>query len=659
MRPRRLAAVVAALAAVMLVSALPPAAADESPAPYPRVSLTSPDANVNGNFTITAEVDLAGSSGVTIRPDVRYTSGLGVGDKTVTAQDCPKTCQVTWDLDTTSWEHAIGSGAMAVDITWFTTDPVPVWGHFVRYFSYDAPVEHSWVADTIRDPDPAAEPYSPAVFSTGGTVVAVSDFAREADEVLDVRLYAGAYSPENATPVLHTTTSWSTTPNSQGRYTGQAHLDTSALPEGNYALYMKSRNAAGQWGANGGQELLVRHSPAVTLVAASPAVQSVGSTTGVAARLMRPLVATWSSLRVTVDGGTPQVLSNTYWSVPRDTTQPVSGSATLPQPLSAGTHTITAEVLDARGARIGLPHSSTVRVVEFTNESATVPPLVLGQTSYVTFKGTAPTGLTYESCYFGFYERTRMIGGGGACAPGATSYNRSIAWTPQTIGAGKLEFANTTFQGPAGPLRTIPVTVYARRSATMSAASSSAYGALLNATVSVRDVKSMTGGPVAAPGVAVSLQRRAAGATTWVTIASGKTNTSGNLALPFPNSVNGRLRAVSTSTVPGRSLATAERSVTSVSTVSWSSLPSSVRSGYTANATVYAKPYEKGALVRMQARRIGGTWATVGSASVSTSSYAKIGFRLYSRGTWEVRVVRLATTGHAAGYSSTRRITVG
>jgi hypothetical protein len=658
-RLRRLPAVVAALAAVTLVCAAPRATADEAPQPYPLVSLSSPSGTVTGSFTITAEVDLAGASGVSIRPDIRYTSGLGVGEKTVTAQDCPSTCQVNWEVDTTSWEHAIGSGTLPIDVSWSSTDPVPVYGGLVRYLAYDAPVEASWVSATTRDPDPDAELYYPAVFNIGGTVVASSELPREPDEVLDVRLYAGAYNPDNTTPVLHTTTTWSTSPNGDGRYTGQAHLDTSALPEGDYVLYMKSRNAAGQWGAHGGDRLVVRHTPAVTIDAASPALQTFGGGTTVSARLMRPMTATWSALRVSVDGATPQVLSNTYWSVPDDASKPVTSTASLPQPLSPGTHTITTEVLDTTGKGMGQPRTSTVRVVEFTNESATVPPLVLGQTSHVTLKGTAPTGLTYQSCYFGFYERTGMIGGGGACAPGATSYTKSIAWTPQSVGTGKVEFANTTVQGPAGPLHTIPVTVYARRGATLSAPSSSAFGARLTATVSVRDVKTWTGSPVAAPGVAVSLQRRTAGTTTWVTIMNGKTNSYGNVALPFTNSVNGRLRAVVTSTVPGRTLTTSERSVTSVSTVSWSSLPTWVRSGSTAYAAVYARPYEKSALVRVQTRRIGGTWATLGSAYVSTSSYAKAGFRLYSRGTWEVRVVRPATTGHGAGYSSTRRITVG
>jgi len=654
--PRRLPAVVAA---VTLMGALLPAAAAEASTPSPQVSLSSPAATVTGNFTITADVDLDGAPGLTIRPTIGYDSGLDVTDKTVTAADCPTTCQVTWDVDTTSWEHAIGPGTKALDITWFTTDPVPTWGSFVRYFTYDAPVESSWVSDTIRDADPAAEGYSPAVFTTGGTVVASSEVAREPDEILDVRLYAGPAGPDNPTPVLDTTTTWGATPDAQGRYTGQAHLDTSALPEGDYVLYAKSRNSAGQWGADGGDHLLVRHTPAVTVDPAGPPLQSVGDTTYVGARLMRPLTATWSGLRVSVDGGTPQVLSGVYWSASADTSKPVSSSAVLPQPLSPGTHTVTTEVLDTAGNRIGQPGTSTVRVYAFTNESATVPPLVLGQTSYVTLKGSAPAGLTYQSCYFGLYERSGMVAGGGACTPGSTSYSRSIPWTAQTVGTGKVEFANTSTQGPHGPTHSIPVTVYARRSVTVSAPTSSAYGARLTANVSVRDVKTFTGGPVAAPGVAVSLQRKAAGTTTWVTIASGKTNTYGNLAVVFTNSVNGRLRAVVASTVPGRTLATSERAVTSRSTVSWSSLPSWVHSGYQAYAAVYARPYDKGASVRVQARRVGGTWVNVGSAYVSTSTYAKAGFRLYSRGTWEVRVVRLATTGHSTGYSSTRRITVG
>ena len=176
----------------------------------------------------------------------------------------------------------------------------------------------------------------------------------------------------------------------------------------------------------------------------------------------------------------------------------------------------------------------------------------------------------------------------------------------------------------------------------------------------MRDLKTFTGSPVAAPAVAVTLQRKVAGTTTWVSLATTKTDPGGKALIPFMNTASGRLRAVVASTVPGATVVTAERALTSAGTVAWSWLPTSTRSGALSYASVYAKPYEKGATLRVQARRLAGTWATVGStATASTSGFAKVGFRLYSRGTWEVRVVRVGTATHAAGYSTTRRITVG
>jgi hypothetical protein len=43
---------------------------------------------------------------------------------------------------------------------------------------------------------------------------------------------------------------------------------------------------------------------------------------------------------------------------------------------------------------------------------------------------------------------------------------------------------------------------------------------------------------------------------------------------------------------------------------------------------------------------------------VSSIGAARAGFRLYARRTWEVRVVRVATTLRATGYSTVRRVAV-
>ena len=151
----------------------------------------------------------------------------------------------------------------------------------------------------------------------------------------------------------------------------------------------------------------------------------------------------------------------------------------------------------------------------------------------------------------------------------------------------------------------------------------------------------------------------AAGTSTWVNVGSGRTSSAGRALIPFTNTANGRLRAVVASSVPGRSVVTSERTVTSVSTVAWSSLPTSTRLGARAYASVKARPYQRGALVRVQARRPGASsWKTFGSTSVSSNGAARAGFRLYARGTWQVRVVRVATTLRATGYSTVRRVRV-
>ena len=150
--------------------------------------------------------------------------------------------------------------------------------------------------------------------------------------------------------------------------------------------------------------------------------------------------------------------------------------------------------------------------------------------------------------------------------------------------------------------RTFPVTVYAARAATLTAPTSCAYGGKLTATVKVTDRTNYAKAPTAKAGVAVTLQRKAAGTSTWISVGTGKTDAYGKAVIAFTNTASGRMRAVITSAVPGRTITTTERPITSVSVVTWSSLPSTVRSGAMLTAAVYAKPYEKGATVRVQAR---------------------------------------------------------
>lgn len=651
---------VAALAGCVVVGAAGPAWAAEPP--LPSVILTSPLSDpVTGSFSIEADVDLAGADSVTLSPVLtgdRLSRWTGP-DVTVTAADCPTTCHYRWDIDTTSWGKGLAAQVMTAVVYWSIPNVTSSYT-FSRFF-YDPPVEHTWISETVRDVIPGYEPYLPAVFHTGGTVTSLSEQVRGEDEVLDVRLYTDSETETGGALVRQVTGTWETIPDADGRYHGSARLDTSTLPEGRYLLFMRSRNAAGQWGQSAGSVLFVRHSPAVTIEAASPAL-TAGAPIYVEARINRPLRndQRWSALRVTVDAGTPQVLSSdvVFWNVPPDDWQPVTGSAALPTRLPEGTHSVTVEVLDPKGNRIGSPGTSTVRVVAF-NDTITVPALVVGQASTVVMQGTAPSGITYRSCLASLFEGSTLMKMADGCMFGETSYRRTTTWTPQAAGPAKVEYSVSADHELFMPSRTTAATIYARRTPTLSAPTSSGYGAKLTATVSVRDLTKVGSAPVARAGVAVALQRKVAGTAAWATISTGKTNAAGQALISFTNTASGRLRAVVTSAVPGATVTTSERAVTSVATVSWTSLTATVRSGVTGYAAAYGKPYEKGAVLRVQARRVGGTWVWVGSAkAVSTTGWAKPAFRLVSRGTWEVRVVRLATTQRAAGYSTARRVLV-
>jgi len=374
----------------------------------------------------------------------------------------------------------------------------------------------------------------------------------------------------------------------------------------------------------------------------------------------RPLPAGVSpgSVQVSIDAGPAQVLPVPIWTTPADLAMPVQGGALVPAALlPAGVRTVTIQVLDSQGRPLGSPATSQVHVVTFT-EQVTVPTLVVGQPAAVTFSGTAPAGMAYDSCTFSFFERAQ-IGGGGVCNRGDTSFTQVVPWTPQTAGSGKVDFSVRTVQGVDSAVKTIPLTIYAGRTATISAASSAAYGTRLVATVTVRDLRILSSPQVAVPGAAVTLQRKVAGSSTWLNVGSGLTGSTGQALVPFVNAASGRLRAVVASSVPAKTVVTAERTVTSVSTVSWSSLPTTTRSGAVLYASVTARPYERGAAVLVQARfRGASTWFTLGSTTVSSTGAARPGFRLFSRGTWDVRVMRVATVQRAAGYSTARPVLV-
>lgn len=656
MRFRLPRAALAAVSAAALVLAVIPAASAAEPR-LPDVQITSPAFDnpgpLTGPFTLSVSVDLGDSAYIDLSPTVSLgINNAPVAPRRVTVEQCPAQCTISFEVDPGTWESPLPSGWVFLNVYWWSPQGSSATS---RGIAYAAPVESVWITAFERDDTAAARGYHPAVMDTGGSLVVTGSAERIPGEVLEARVYPGAkYDPLPA-PVLTGTGTWD-----QGAQpaTGRIRLETTSLPAGDYRLLLRARNAAGQFGYGTESILTVRHRPFVEVDVRPFWLAGTAMPVDVAVNQPLPDGITPGSVQVSVDGGPAQTLTVPYWDTLTDRNTPIKGHVMVPPTLlPAGFRTVTSQVLDSLGRPLGSPVTSQVHLVTFT-EQVTLPTFIVGQRSVVTFRGTAPAGLTYDSCTFSLFERVQ-VGGGGVCNSGDTSFQQPVPWSPQTAGPGKIELSVRTVQGVDSGLRTIPLTVYADRTAAFSAASSSAYGTRLVATVTVRDMKNLFSPVVAVSGAPVTLQRKVAGSSTWLNVGSGKTGSTGQALVPFTNTATGRLRAVVASSVPAKSVVTSERAVTSVSTVSWSSLPTTSRSGALLYASVTARPYESGASVRVQARFLGASsWFTLGSATVSSTGAARPGFRLKTRGTWEVRVMRVATTQRAAGYSTSRRVAV-
>ena len=389
---------------------------------------------------------------------------------------------------------------------------------------------------------------------------------------------------------------------------------------------------------------MVRHVPLLRLEPGGTGQAATGREIGLAIWVNTPraVTETLGDVKVTVGGTTTRVPTVSFdWYQPTTPDVPSQRVISIPTAgLPLGPTPVAIEVLDAKGGAVA-SGTTSIDVVDF-KDTVTIPTLVVGKNAALHLKATAPPGTTLLQCQFILYGPTVNLGSYNVCpGPKATSVDATTYLRPEAAGASTVREDIIANDNVVAPQRDFPVTVYANRTATFTAPSKAGYNTTQTATVTVKDEKKL-GVLTGAAGVAVSLQRKKAGTTTWVTIATGTTGSTGVAAVKYTNTASGRLRAVVRGAVPGATVATAERAVTSVATVAWSSLPTSARSGYTVTAAVYAKPYEKGATIRLQARKYGATtWATYGSGTVGTSGYAKATARLYSRGTWEVRIQRV------------------
>jgi hypothetical protein len=579
---------------------------------------------------------------------------------TIPAGSCPESCSVSWRLNpasqTTPWYP--GFARLDVDAV-MDGRSIQTYGNGVNY---QPVVQPTRVAGTEATATPNTAGGGPEVFDSGGWVTFSGLGTRAADEQVQVSVLTAA-GDLSATPLLSAAGFWSQEPDPDTGYAvGRAQLNTSALPEGRYRLVAQAHDSAGRWSYASPGSIVVVHSPPVTVRADDPGMVAAGQpiTVRVEVRGLRSPAPRPGTVRLTMNGTVSEYPADlTDWYVPRDTTKAstrVIAASTAGLPV--GAVDVVAEVLDVGGKSIGRA-STSIKVIDF-RETVTVPALVVGRSASVRLRATAPTGTALLQCFVSLQSPLKQDFTSNLCpGPRATSVDRNAVFVPQNAGTGVLRAEIMAHDGVIGPQRDVRVTVYANRTATLAAPARASWGTVQTATVTVLDEKRVGLRSPAAAGLTVTLQRKKAGSSTWTSIGTAVIGSTGKATIRYTNAASGRLRALVKGTVPGSTVASAERSTTSVAVVAWSSLPTSARYGSVVTAGVYAKPHEKGALVRFQARKLGtATWKSFGSGAVGTSGYAKASARLPSKGTWEVRIQRAGTTAQATGYSTVRRIKV-
>lgn len=170
------------------------------------------------------------------------------------------------------------------------------------------------------------------------------------------------------------------------------------------------------------------------------------------------------------------------------------------------------------------------------------------------------------------------------------------------------------------------------------------------------------GGSVVA-GQTVALQFQAAGTTTWKSVASRTTGTSGTVSASVKPTGRGHFRLAyagrtgTDTAAPLRSAVSASRFVQVNAVVTAKASTTSIRLGSTVKVTGKAVPAETGTRVSLQ-RWNGTAWVTVGSARQNSTGAVSLSVKPTARGSYSYRLFKNATTRIGAAASPTLRIRV-
>jgi spore germination protein YaaH len=187
---------------------------------------------------------------------------------------------------------------------------------------------------------------------------------------------------------------------------------------------------------------------------------------------------------------------------------------------------------------------------------------------------------------------------------------------------------------------------------TISAPSITTYGTAATVSGTLR-----TTSGVAVAGQRVVLQWRRANTTTWQTVASGTTSSTGAVSLRYAPPTNGSFRLVSQASWAYA----ASTSATVTTLVRWRVSAAFADSTVTRGTTVYLRgsvaPIRAGTAVQRQ-RLVNGSWVTISSGTVRTDGTYSFTFAWSTPGTYTYRVVVPGTSLNLIGYSPTRTLYV-
>ena len=155
----------------------------------------------------------------------------------------------------------------------------------------------------------------------------------------------------------------------------------------------------------------------------------------------------------------------------------------------------------------------------------------------------------------------------------------------------------------------------------------------------------------------VVLQWRQAGSTTWRSVATGTTSSTGTVSLRYAPASNGSFRLTAPSSWSYLSSTSASLTTLVRWRVSASFSDATVSRGTTARLTGKVAPIRAGAAVWRQ-RYVNGAWTTVSSTTVRTDGTYSFSFTWNTAGTYTYRVVVPSTSLNAAAYSATLKLYV-